>query len=176
MNKFHLLALFLSITLFSISCDTKDPKLAYPSDSSEQLLYDFFNEVRLQVSVLEPGRERLKNWTQETKAYLESTRMQKMYQVAGLYFEVNKDKTKGGRNLAKRFFDNGCQIHIMIYPIEQKESFSQSIGVDGTFGGEMGKYYLVYQVFTAQPENREFEDDIKTIIERVMAEYEPKMN
>jgi len=174
MKRFRLLAFFLSIALFSISCDTSDPKLAYPADSSEQLLYDFFNDVRLQVAVLEPGRKQLEGWMPITKEYLESSRMQKMYQVAGMYFEANKDRTRGG-SLAKRFFDNGCQIHIMIYPVEEQSKFTESIGVDGTYGGEMGKYYVVYQIYTAQPERREFEADVKAIIEDVIAKYETKM-
>ena len=175
MKRFLLFAFFLSIALFNTSCDSSDPKLAYPSDSSEQLLYDFFNDIRLQVGVLETGREQLEGWTRETKEYLENTRVQKMYKIAGMYFEVNKDRTRAGQNLAKRFFANGCQIHIMIYPIEQKESFTESIGVDGTYGGEMGKYYVVYQVYTSQPEKRDFEDDIKKIIEGVMEKYAAEM-
>lgn len=175
MKRFQLLICFLSISLLSTSCEIGDPKLAYPSDSREQILYDFFNDVRLEVGVLEPGRAQLKGWMQETKQYLESARMQKMYKVAGMYFEVNKDRTKRGQNLAKRFFDNGCQIHIMIYPIEQKESFKESIGVDGTYGSDMGKYYVVYQVYTSQPENRDFEGDIKEIIESAVGKYDVRM-
>jgi len=174
MNGFRFFVVFLFIALLSISCNS-DPKLAYPSDSSEQLLYDFFNDIRLQVSVLEPGRKQLKGWTRETKQYLENARAQKMYKTAGLYFELNKNREKGAHDYADRFFDNGCQIHIIVYPPEQNERYAANIGRRKTYGRQLGKHYVLYQVFTAQPENPALEDDIKTIIERVMEKYDPEM-
>ncbi|MGK0366572.1 MAG: hypothetical protein ACI85O_003647 [Saprospiraceae bacterium] len=174
MKRFRLLTFFLLIALLNISCNS-DPKLAYPSDSNEQLLYDFFNDIRLQVSVLEPGRKQLQGWTRETKQYLENAGAQKLYKTAGLYFELNKNREKGAHDYADRFFDNGCQIHIIVYPPEQHKRYSENIGRRKTYGRQLGKHSVLYQVFTAQPDNPALEDDIKTIIESVMEKYDPEM-
>lgn len=165
---------FSILVLLANACQS-DSQLAEAPDRSEQLLYDFFNDIRLEVAKLEPTRPQLKGWTKETKQYLENSRAQKLYTTAGLYFELNKNREKGAYDYADRFFDNGCQIHIVVYPPSEHERYSKNIGRRKTYGRQLGRHFVLYQVFTAQPDNPALENDIKSIIENIMRKYDPDL-
>ena len=167
--------LFLIFILIG-SCGPSDSRVAVPPDPDKQAFYDFFNDVRLQIDERAGSSPHLATWIEQTKAFLESSDVQRMYRVAGVYFENHKNREQGAWSFEDRFFDNGAQIHLVFYPLKDKERYQDEIGKDKTFAKEVADYLFVYQLFTANPTDEKLERNLRSIVEQTLDRYQPKLS
>ena len=156
-----------------MTCGEQEGNLAKPLAPSRQPYYDFFNDVRLEIGELEPLYPRLENFMEETRNYLENKDAQSLYRIAGLYFEKNKNREQGAWNYEDRFFVNGCQLHFIVYPMDQYGVFQNVVGIRKGYGRELPGSLVYYQIFTANPTDSLLETEIKTIVERNIDKHAP---
>ncbi len=171
MFKFINYILLFSFFFLLTNCGETDERIARSSSPKRQEIYDFMNDVRLEIAEFEQHYTRLNDFVEETKTFLQSRDAQSYYKISGLYFEKNLNREKGAYNYEDRFFDNGMMIHVIIYPPSQKGVWQAVLGIDKGKGKQVGRNFIYYQVFTAQPTDETLENKINEIIERNIEKY-----
>lgn len=158
--------MFLLVLVSLISCRETDERLAKSPASRLDNIYDFFNDVRLDIIEMEAEYPYLENFTDDTRKFLENKKAQKLYQLAGLYFEKGLNREKGAYEYEDRFFEEGMVLHLIVFPPEQEFAWKSRIGVDKGQGKQLGQNFIYYQIFTAHPTDDDLEAKINTIIEQ----------
>ncbi|RME98478.1 MAG: hypothetical protein D6772_08965 [Bacteroidetes bacterium] len=167
----RLLSFFVALLLlvFLLPDCSGDPRLATTMNSRRKPLYDFFNDIRLAIAAEFPDHPRLPDFLEKTKTYLESQQAQDLYKLGGMYYEHNLNRQQGAYEYEDRFFENGCIIHIVLYPPEQEILWKNLQGYHKGSGKQIGQNFLFYQVFTAKPTDEAFETRIVEIINEQLA-------
>lgn len=153
----------LVLSAIVVSCND-DPRLASTLNAQRKPLYAFFNDVRLDIEAALPNHPRLPEFMDKTKNFLESQESQDLYKLSGMYFEYNLNREEGAYEYEDRFFDNGCIVHIILYPADQQILWQNLQGYNKGGGMQVGRNFLFHQVFSAQPTDEVFEQTIVEII------------
>ena len=169
----YLLSGVLIMLLFA--CGGSDDRLASSSSPKRQPFFDFFNDIRLEISELENQYSRLDGFTAETKKFLENRTAQQKYKIGGFYFEKGLNREQGAHDYADRFYPDGAVIHCIVYPPDQQGVWQNLLGFNKGKGIQVGQNYVYYQVFTAQPTDTDLENKIEAIIERNMEKHAAKI-
>lgn len=171
----HKILLLLALVSI-ISCGKTDERLAESPTSRLDAIYDFFNDVRLEIIEIESQYPYLENFTEDTRKFLENKKAQKLFQLAGLYFEKGLDREKGAYEYEDRFFEKGMVLHLIILPPTQETAWKSRIGVDKGQGKQVGQNFIYYQTFTAQPVDDDLEAKINTIIEQNIKKHAAELS
>lgn len=161
----------VATTLLVFSCGTDD-RVANSFSPKRQVFYDFFNDIRLQVSDMEEVYSRLDGFTADTKNFLESREAQERYSIAGFYFEKGLDREQGAYRYEDRFHEDGCVILVIAYPPHEQAIWETRFETNERGKGkQVGQNYIFYQVFTAKPQDIDLENKINTIIEQQIEKH-----
>ncbi len=161
----------VAITFLILGCGTDD-RVAASFSPKRQVFYDFFNDIRLQVSDMEEVYSRLDGFTADTKSFLESREAQERYSIAGFYFEKGLDREQGAYRYEDRFHEDGCVILVIAYPPHEQSIWQTRLEKNERGKGkQVGQNYLFYQVFTAKPQDIDLENKINTIIEQQIEKH-----
>lgn len=171
----HHFLLFI-ILATAVSCGETDERFAESPSSKLKGVYRFFNDVRLDVLELEPEYSQLENFTKETKKYLQSKTSQKLYEVAGLYFEKRLNREQGAIEYEDRFLEDGMVLNLIVFSPKEEITWKNSLGYRKGKGKQVGVNFIYYQVFTAQPINEALEDKINAIIEQNIEKHAAELS